>query len=160
VPTLFLTDGQTFLSNHRLGEELFGPSTVMVTASSREELLAIARRMEGHLTATIHGTASDLRDYAELVDILEQRVGRLIFNGFPTGVEVCAAMQHGGPYPATTDARTTSVGSAAIERFVRPIAFQGFPHDALPSELRDENPRGIWRIVDNQRTREGTASPA
>lgn len=153
APTLFLAEGQTFLSNHRLGEELFGPSTVLVTASSRQQLLDIARRMEGHLTATIHGTAADLADYAELIDILEQRVGRLIFNGFPTGVEVCAAMQHGGPYPATTDARTTSVGSAAIERFVRPVAFQGFPQDALPPELRDDNPRGIWRLVDNQRSK-------
>jgi NADP-dependent aldehyde dehydrogenase len=154
APAVFLARDDAFLSNPRLGEELFGPSTVVVTASSRGQLLEIARRMEGHLTATLHGTPSDLKDFADLVDILEQRVGRLIFNGFPTGVEVCAAMQHGGPYPATTDSRTTSVGTAAIERFVRPVAFQGFPQDALPGELRNGNPRGIWRLVDNRRTRD------
>jgi len=154
TPAVFLTRDDAFLANPRLGEELFGPSTVLVTASSREQLLGIAHRLEGHLTATIHGTAEDLANYADLVDILQQRVGRLIFNGFPTGVEVCAAMQHGGPYPATTDARTTSVGTAAIERFVRPVAFQGFPQSSLPPELRNDNPRNIWRMVDNKLTRD------
>ena len=154
VPTLFLTDGQTFLTHHRLGEELFGPSTVLVTASSREQLMEIAQKMEGHLTAIIHGTAADLHDFSDLVDVLQQRVGRLIFNGFPTGVEVCPSMHHGGPYPATTDPRSTSVGTAAIERFVRPICFQGFPQEALPPELRDQNPRGIWRLVDGKWTRD------
>lgn len=150
VPTFFATDGNTFLANERLGEELFGPSAVFVTASSRQQLMQIARELDGHLTATIHGTADDLREYADLVDVLQQKVGRLIFNGFPTGVEVCPSMQHGGPYPATADARTTSVGTAAIERFVRPVCFQNFPHDALPPELQDDNPRGIWRLVDGQ----------
>jgi NADP-dependent aldehyde dehydrogenase len=150
TPAVFLTSDDAFLANPRLGEELFGPSTVLVTASSREQLLGIAHRLEGHLTATIHGTAEDLANYADLVDILQQRVGRLIFNGFPTGVEVCAAMQHGGPYPATSDPRTTSVGTAAIERFVRPVAFQGFPQSSLPPELRNDNPRNIWRLVDNK----------
>jgi 2,5-dioxopentanoate dehydrogenase len=150
IPTLFTTDGNTFLAHERLGEELFGPSAVFVTASSREQLMQIARELEGHLTATIHGTADDLRDFADLVDVLQQNVGRLIFNGFPTGVEVCPSMQHGGPYPATTDARTTSVGTAAIERFVRPICFQNFPQDVLPPELRDDNPLKIWRLVDGQ----------
>ena len=154
MPTVFRTDGETFLKNARLAEELFGPSTVLVTASSRAQMLEIARKLDGHLTATIHGTPQDLRDYADLVEILKQRVGRLIFNGFPTGVEVCPSMQHGGPYPATTDSRTTSVGTAAIERFARPIAFQNFPQEALPLELRDENPRRIWRLVDGQFTRE------
>ncbi len=154
IPTVFTTRGDAFLANARLGEELFGPSTVLVTASSRQQLIEIARRMEGHLTATIHGTPADLLEYSDLVEILQQRVGRLIFNGFPTGVEVGAAMHHGGPYPATTDSRTTSVGAAAIERFARPIAFQGFPQEALPPELRNDNPRHIWRIIDNQRTRD------
>jgi NADP-dependent aldehyde dehydrogenase len=152
VPTLFAADGNTFLAHERLGEELFGPSAVFVTASSRQQMMQIARELEGHLTATIHGTVDDLRDYADLVDVLQQKVGRLIFNGFPTGVEVCPSMQHGGPYPATTDARTTSVGTAAIERFVRPICFQNFPDDALPPELQDGNPRRIWRLVDGQLT--------
>ncbi|HXE53189.1 MAG TPA: aldehyde dehydrogenase family protein, partial [Tepidisphaeraceae bacterium] len=157
VPTLFTTDGQTFLKQPRLAEELFGPSTVLVVALSRDQLLDVARKMEGHLTATIHGTADDLRDYAELVDLLQQRVGRLIFNGFPTGVEVCPSMHHGGPYPATTDPRSTSVGTAAIERFARPICLQNFPQDALPPELRDDNPRQIWRLIDGQWTRDAVA---
>jgi NADP-dependent aldehyde dehydrogenase len=156
VPTLFVAGGDTFLEHPRLGEELFGPSAVFVTASSREQMLQIARNLSGHLTATIHGTADDLRDFRDLVDILQLKVGRLIFNGFPTGVEVCPSMQHGGPYPATTDSRTTSVGTAAIERFARPIAYQNFPQDALPPELRDDNPRHIWRLTDSQWTNAST----
>jgi NADP-dependent aldehyde dehydrogenase len=150
APTLFVTDADTFLAHERLGEELFGPSAVLVTASSREQMMRIARELEGHLTATIHGTPGDLREFSDLVEILQQKVGRLIFNGFPTGVEVCPSMQHGGPYPATTDARTTSVGTAAIERFARPLCWQNFPQEALPEELRNENPRKIWRLVDGQ----------
>jgi alpha-ketoglutaric semialdehyde dehydrogenase len=150
VATLFSTTGQTFLSHARLGEELFGPSAIFVAASSREQLLQIARGLEGHLTATIHGTPDELREYGDLIDTLQQKVGRLIFNGFPTGVEVSPAMQHGGPYPATTDARTTSVGTAAIERFVRPLCFQNFPQDQLPPELQDANPRRIWRLIDGK----------
>jgi NADP-dependent aldehyde dehydrogenase len=150
VPTLFLTDADTFLYNERLGEELFGPSALLVTASSKVQMMQIAAGLEGHLTATIHGTPQDLREFAELVDVLQQKVGRLIFNGFPTGVEVCPSMQHGGPYPATTDSRTTSVGTAAIERFARPVCWQNFPQEALPPELRDDNPRKIWRLVDGQ----------
>jgi alpha-ketoglutaric semialdehyde dehydrogenase len=157
VPALFIADGDTFLAHDRLGEELFGPSTVVVTASSRQQMLRIATELEGHLTATIHGTADDLRDYRELVDVLREKAGRLIFNGFPTGVEVCPSMQHGGPYPATTDSRTTSVGTAAIERFVRPICYQNFPQDALPPELQDGNPRRIWRLIDGQWTRDAVA---
>lgn len=152
IPTLFTTSADTFLAHERLGEELFGPSAVLVTASSKEQMMRIARELEGHLTTTIHGTPDDLREFADLVDVLQQKVGRLIFNGFPTGVEVCASMQHGGPYPATTDARTTSVGTAAIERFVRPICLQNFPQEALPPELRDDNPRKIWRLVDGKMT--------
>jgi NADP-dependent aldehyde dehydrogenase len=141
---------QTFIGHRELGEEVFGPSTVVVRCGSREEMEAVARNLEGHLTATIHGTPTDLDEYGALVSILENKVGRLIFNGFPTGVEVCASMQHGGPYPATTDSRTTSVGTAAILRFARPIAYQNFPQAALPSELQDANPRKIWRLVDGE----------
>ena len=154
VPAMvFAADAQTFISQHTVREELFGPATVLVTANSRDEMEAIARTLDGTLTATLHGTPKDLADFKNLVDILQRKVGRLLFNGYPTGVEVCAAMHHGGPYPATTDSRTTSVGTAAIERFVRPIAFQGFPEEALPEELRDGNPRGIWRIVDGVRSK-------
>src|SRR4030095_12160309 len=138
-PVLFVTDAETLQGHHELGEEVFGPSSVMVRCDSRDELLTVARNLSGHLTATIHGTAADLTEYGELVAVLQSKVGRLIFNGFPTGVEVCAAMHHGGPYPATTDSRSTSVGTAAILRFVRPVAYQGFPQPTLPLDLRDVN---------------------
>ena len=151
---VFSTDAATFLDNHELGEEVFGPSTLVVACEGMEELRRVAQRLEGALTATIHGTPEDLREYAWLVSVLEQKAGRLVFNGFPTGVEVCAAMQHGGPYPATTDARTTSVGTAAIKRFARPVCYQNFPQESLPVELRDDNPRQLWRLVDNHWTKE------
>ena len=152
-PTLLATDAKTFAATPALREEAFGPASVFVAGESKADLLAAARALDGSLTATIHGTADDLREYADLVAILEQKVGRLVFNGFPTGVEVGHAMQHGGPYPASTDARTTSVGSAAILRFARPVCFQDFPDDVLPAALRDHNALGIWRLVDGALTR-------
>ncbi|MGH9883669.1 MAG: aldehyde dehydrogenase (NADP(+)), partial [Pyrinomonadaceae bacterium] len=154
TPAVFVASVNNLLANKEISEEVFGPSTVIVKCRLREEMLQVARGLEGHLTATIHGTAEELGEYQDLIDLLQTKVGRLVFNGFPTGVEVCAAMQHGGPYPATTDARSTSVGTAAIKRFARPICFQNFPQDALPPELQDRNPRGVWRVVDNQVTRE------
>ena len=153
-PAMFATDFNTFRKHRELSEELFGPSTVVVGCRSKEDMIAMAENLEGHLTATIHGTTEDLAEYADLVSILETKVGRLLFNGFPTGVEVCAAMQHGGPYPATTDSRSTSVGTGAILRFARPVAYQNFPQAALPVELQDANPRGILRLVDGQWTKE------
>jgi 2,5-dioxopentanoate dehydrogenase len=153
-PAVFSTNGRTFMRHHELSEEVFGPATVVVGCDSRQEMEQIARGLEGHLTATIHGTAEDLRNYDWLVSILENKVGRLIFNGYPTGVEVCASMHHGGPYPAMTDYRSTSVGTAAIYRFARPVCYQNFPQEALPVELRDVNQRGVWRLVDNQLTKE------
>ena len=149
-----MTDGGAFLRHREISEEVFGPSTVVVRCRSREELEAVARQLEGQLTATIHGTAADLEQYAWLISILEQKAGRLIVNSFPTGVEVCPSMQHGGPYPATTDSRSTSVGTAAIHRFARPVAYQNFPQSLLPPELQDANPRGIWRLVDGQLTKD------
>jgi NADP-dependent aldehyde dehydrogenase len=134
---------------------LFGPATLIVGCASAEELEQIAQKMAGQLTATIHGTEEDLAQHQKLVSILEQKAGRLVFNGFPTGVEVCPAMHHGGPYPATTDAHFTSVGSAAIARFARPVCFQNFPDSALPVELQHKNPRNIWRLVDGQLARGG-----
>ncbi|HZR64727.1 MAG TPA: aldehyde dehydrogenase (NADP(+)) [Terriglobales bacterium] len=156
---LFETDAQSFLKDPELAGEIFGPSTLLVRHSRREEVLQIARELEGHLTATIHGTESDLRDFSDLVAILEQKVGRLVFNGFPTGVEVSHAMVHGGPFPATSDGRSTSVGTQAIYRFCRPVCFQGFPDSALPDELKDENPLGIWRMIDGEMTREAVLKP-
>jgi len=154
-PAMFHTDARTFIRHRELGEEVFGPSTLVVRCGSREEMEAVARQLEGQLTATIHGTPDDLAEYAPLLSILENKAGRLVFNAFPTGVEVCASMQHGGPYPATTDSRSTSVGTAAILRFVRPVAYQNFPPASLPAELQDANPRGIWRMVDGELTRSG-----
>ncbi|MCJ7629233.1 MAG: hypothetical protein MUO50_12705, partial [Longimicrobiales bacterium] len=110
--------------------------------------------LQGNLTATIHGTDEDLARHEELLHVLAGKVGRLLFNGFPTGVEVCPSMHHGGPYPATTDPRSTSVGTAAVFRFARPLAWQNFPPSALPPELQDGNPRGIWRLVDGAFTRD------
>jgi NADP-dependent aldehyde dehydrogenase len=152
APTLFTADAKTWLENHTLQEELFGPASLVVTGGA-DSLEKIAAALEGHLTATLHGTAVDLESHRALVAILERKVGRLIFNGYPTGVEVAHAMQHGGPYPATTDARTTSVGTAAIERFARPLCYQDFPQISLPEELQEGNPRNIWRLVDGEWTR-------
>jgi 2,5-dioxopentanoate dehydrogenase len=142
------TNAAYFLSNKRLEEEIFGPSTLIIAADNKEDLMKIARNFSGHLTATIFGTEEDLINYKELVTILEQKVGRLIINNFPTGVEVCHAMVHGGMFPATTDSRATSVGTAAINRFSRPVCYQNFPDFLLPDELKKDNPLGIWRKVD------------
>jgi NADP-dependent aldehyde dehydrogenase len=149
---VFHTSGGTFLKNPHLSEEVFGPSTIHVKAQGKAELLKIAQELEGHLTATIHGTKEDLENYSDLVHILERKAGRLIFNGFPTGVEVCHAMHHGGPYPATTAPQTTSVGTMAIYRFTRPVCFQDFPGEALPHELKDANPGKIMRLVNGEYT--------
>ena len=151
---LFETDAVAFQKNSDLEEEIFGPTTLLVRDASHEAMLAIASGLEGHLTATIHGTEQDLREFADLIAILERKVGRLVLNAFPTGVEVSHAMVHGGPYPSTSDGRSTSVGSQAIFRFTRSVCYQGFPNDSLPEELGDGNPLGIWRMVDGQMTRE------
>jgi 2,5-dioxopentanoate dehydrogenase len=151
---LFEADLCTLEANTLLNEEIFGPSTLLVNWSDREELLTAAEELDGHLTATLLGTEADLAANRDLVAILEQKVGRLIFNGYPTGVEVSHAMVHGGPYPATSDNRYTSVGSRAILRFVRPRCYQNFPQHALPEALRDENPLGISRLVDGVLTRD------
>ncbi len=128
------------------------PATLLIRHSHRADLLDVASKLEGHLTATIHGTEEDLREFSDLLAILKTKVGRIVFNSFPTGVEVSHAMVHGGPYPATSDGRTTSVGSQAIFRFCRPICYQGFPQAALADELRDGNPLQIWRMVDGKMT--------
>ncbi|MEI6948116.1 aldehyde dehydrogenase (NADP(+)) [Paraflavisolibacter sp. H34] len=151
TPSLLHATAAAFLQQHELEEEVFGPSTLVLTAGNKDELLQAARRLRGHLTATIHGTEEDLAEYAQLVSILEQKVGRVLINGYPTGVEVCAAMVHGGPYPATTDGRSSSVGTLAIHRFTRPVCYQDFPQSLLPEELKEENPLGIWRLVNGER---------
>ena len=154
TPALLRLHASQFIAQGELREEMFGPVSVVVGAGDAAELEHIAESLEGQLTATIHGTPDELREHHRLVEILQRKVGRLLFNGYPTGVEVGHAMQHGGPYPASTDSRSTSVGSAAIARFVRPLCYQDFPDEALPAELRNGNGRGIWRMVDGALTRE------
>ncbi|MCG2616218.1 aldehyde dehydrogenase (NADP(+)) [Terrimonas sp. NA20] len=152
TPLLSYTDSQTFQNNPELGEEIFGPASMAVATNSKEEMLDIASNLSGHLTATVHGTESELAQYGELISILEQKAGRVVINGFPTGVEVCSAMVHGGPFPATTDSRSTSVGTAAIYRFTRPVSYQQMPQALLPEELRDKNSLKILRLVNGKRT--------
>lgn len=150
VPYLLQTTAGVFMKNPRLSEEVFGPSTIVVTAADKNELLKAAFGLNGHLTAAIHCAHRELEAYAGLAALLETKVGRLIINGFPTGVEVCPAMFHGGPYPATTDVHFTSVGTAAVRRFARPICYQDFPQDALPDELKDDNPLNIFRLFNGE----------
>jgi NADP-dependent aldehyde dehydrogenase len=156
-PVLFKTKSETFTAHPELSEEIFGPASVVIEAKSKEEILNIAKNLSGHLTATVHGTEKDLLDYKELIDILEQKVGRIVINGFPTGVEVCHAMVHGGPFPATTDSRSTSVGTASIYRFTRPVSYQALPDAFLPDELKNKNSLEIWRLVNGEQTRAAVA---
>ena len=138
--------GSDFILDKTIEKENFGPSSILVISENNSEMLAIAKSLEGHLTATIHGTENDLKNNIELIKTLERKVGRLLINEYPTGVEVCHSMVHGGPFPATTDSRMTSVGTGAITRFTRPICFQNFPEFLLPEELKTENPLKISRI--------------
>ncbi len=151
---LLACDATTYAAHAALAEETYGPATLVVRTRSAAERLALANQLQGHLTATVHASSVDLGQEPALVAALQRKVGRLLFAGVPTGVEVAPAMQHGGPYPATTDARATSVGSAAILRFARPLCFQDAPQAALPAELHDANPLGLWRLVDGRPTRD------
>ena len=151
VTEILKVSGTDFLSDKDFEKEVFGPSSVMVISQNSYEMLVIAKKLEGHLTATVHGTENDLKNHKELLKILERKVGRVLINGYPTGVEVCHSMVHGGPYPATTDSRITSVGTGAITRFSRPICFQNFPEFLLPEELKTENPLKISRIENGKR---------
>jgi NADP-dependent aldehyde dehydrogenase len=154
---LFETEYESFSRDPELAEELFGPTATVVRCSDHAQMLEFAKNMHGHLTATIHGTDEDLREHADLVNILQSKVGRLVFNGFPTGVEVSHAMVHGGPYPATSDSRFTSVGTLAVYRFARPVCYQNFPDASLPEELQDANPLNIVRWVDGNPTRDAVS---
>jgi NADP-dependent aldehyde dehydrogenase len=149
-PIILHTDIESWNAQPDLAEEIFGPTSLIVEANTKEEILIAAQNLTGHLTATVQGTQEDLEEYKELLEILEQKVGRLILNGFPTGVEVGHAMIHGGPFPSTTDSRSTSVGTRAITRFTRPVSFQDFPDALLPDELKSDNPLSIWRLVDGE----------
>lgn len=151
---LLVTDARSFADSVRLREELYGPATVAVRFSDRAELLAAASALQGCLVAAVHGTDEDLAEHAELLEVLSRKAGRVVFGGMPTGVEVSSAMHHGGPWPSTTDARETSVGTGAIRRFARPVCFQNAPDAVLPGELKRANPLGISRLVEGAFTKE------
>jgi alpha-ketoglutaric semialdehyde dehydrogenase len=150
-PTLLGVDAATALAHPRLRSEIYGPAVLAVRCRDRAELLALVASFDGHLTGTVHADGDDLAQFADVTAALRARVGRLIANGVPTGVEVCGAMVHGGPYPASTDARFSAVGVTSIARWTRPACWQDWPQQALPLELRDDNPRGIVRTVDGAR---------
>jgi len=150
--TIFATDVKTYEANHHLAEENFGPSALIITCPDRESMRQQIEKLEGHLAASIHATDQDLKDYADLIALLEVKVGRIVLNGFTTGLELCHSMHHGGPYPATSYSHFTSMGQAAYKRFVRPVCYQGFPDAALPAALRDKNELGLWRCVDGKLT--------
>lgn len=146
--------GADFLANPMLREEIFGPYSLLVVAENSSQLEEIIQTLEGQLTITVMSENKEIADYPALINKLSEKTGRLILNGVPTGVEVCAAMQHGGPFPATSDSRFTSVGSTAIYRFVRPIAFQDWDDSLLPDELKQGNPLGIFRLIDQTYTKD------
>jgi NADP-dependent aldehyde dehydrogenase len=150
---VFLTTARSWRKNGVLHEEVFGPSTLVVLCENDADLVRSAEALEGQLTATVHAEAADSDVARALLPVLARKAGRVVHNGFPTGVEVCHAMVHGGPFPATSDGRTTSVGSAAITRWTRAVCFQNTPASLLPAELQDGNPRKLWRLVDGAFTR-------
>ncbi len=152
--TLVSVSGKSFINNPKLSEEVFGPYSLIIKCQNKSEIDQALNCLDGQLTGSIIGDNSELSSYDSAVKIIEKKVGRLIFNNVPTGVEVCPSMQHGGPYPASSDSRFSSVGTAAIKRFVRPITYQSWPNDKLPDELKDDNPLNIWRIVDGQLTKD------
>lgn len=152
--TFFLVNGASFLKDRALQEEIFGPTGIVVLCDDAEEVVEVAARLHGQLTATVHATPDDETLVHRLLALLRERAGRILFSGFPTGVEVCHAMQHGGPFPATTDPRSTSVGTLAMRRFLRPVSYQNVPDQFLPEPLQNANPLGILRLVDGAWTRE------
>ena len=151
---LFKTSGQAFLAEHALHGEVFGPASLLVACKDANEVRQVALSLEGQLTATIQMEDNDLDEARRLLTVLERKVGRILVNGFPTGVEVSTAMVHGGPFPATSDGRSTSVGTAAINRFLRPVCYQNMPQALLPEVLRDHLAGGAWRRRDGALVKE------
>ena len=151
---LFATDAKSFSSSETLQAEVFGSSSLIVRCADADEMRTVAENIEGQLTATVHVDESDYDDARQLVPLLELKAGRILFDGWPTGVEVGHAMVHGGPYPATSDSRSTSVGSRAIERFLRPVCYQDVPKSLLPSAIADGNPDHLWRRIDGRLTQD------
>ena len=152
APTIASATAEAFFNNPLLHQEVFGPYSIIIRCKDSKEMTAVATHLEGQLTTTLMATENDLRSHEALVDAAHHICGRLIVNGVPTGVRVGLAMQHGGPFPATTDSRFTSVGADGIKRFVRPLCYQNWPDSLLPDALKNENPLGIWRTVNDQLT--------
>ena len=152
--TITTVEGCTFLGNPTLHQEVFGPYSMVVQCENANQLEAIISKLEGQLTGTLIADNDEASNYPEIVSAMQNRVGRLIFNGVPTGVEVCPSMTHGGPYPASTDSRFTAVGIHSIKRWVRPFSYQDWPNELLPNELQNENPLKITRLVNNTLTKE------
>ena len=145
--------GESFINNPDLAIEIFGPYSMVVKCEDKNQLIEVISNLDGQLTGSVLGTPDESINFSKVIDRLEKKVGRLIFNGVPTGVEVCPSMQHGGPYPAATDVRFSSVGTMSIKRFVRPVAYQSWPDNQLPDELKDDNPLKIWRLVNSELTK-------
>jgi NADP-dependent aldehyde dehydrogenase len=152
--TITTVEGCTFLENPTLHQEVFGPYSIVVQCENVNQMEAIISKLEGQLTGTLIADNDEVSSYSEIVSAMQNRVGRLIFNGVPTGVEVCPSMTHGGPYPASTDSRFTAVGIHSIKRWVRPFSYQDWPNALLPVELKNENPLGITRLINNKLTKD------
>jgi len=135
-----------------LHQEVFGPYSMVVQCENKEQLEQIISKLEGQLTGTLIADTDEISQYPQVIDAQQNRVGRIIFNGVPTGVEVCPSMVHGGPYPSSTDSRFTAVGIHSIKRWVRPFSFQDWPNNLLPDELKNENPLKISRLINNKQT--------
>ena len=153
IPTIAAATGQAFLNNPVLHQEVFGPYSIVIRCKHKNEMLEVVKNLEGQLTATLMATENDISNNDELVEAVKNICGRFILNSVPTGVEVCLSMHHGGPYPATTDSRFTSVGADGIKRFARPVCFQNWSNELLPAELKNENPFNIWRMINNELTK-------
>ncbi|HMJ48323.1 MAG TPA: aldehyde dehydrogenase family protein, partial [Ferruginibacter sp.] len=151
--TIAATTAENFINNPLLHQEVFGPYSIIIKCRDTNEMQQVVKVLEGQLTSSIMATENDILQNESLVESIKNICGRLILNSVPTGVEVCLSMQHGGPFPATTDSRFTSVGADGIKRFARPIAFQNWPDNLLPEELKNNNPFQIWRTVNNQLTK-------
>jgi NADP-dependent aldehyde dehydrogenase len=152
-PVVASVQAEDFLKNPALAEEVFGPFSLIIKCKDIDQLHTVLFNLQGQLTATLTGEETELSKHQNVINILREKAGRIIINGVPTGVEVCPAMQHGGPFPSSTDSRFTAVGRDSIKRFVRPVCFQNFPDSLLPDELKTANPLGIMRLVNNELVR-------
>ncbi|PWT70847.1 MAG: aldehyde dehydrogenase (NADP(+)) [Bacteroidetes bacterium] len=158
TPTISSASGQAFLNNPVLHQEVFGPYSLVIRCKDIQEMQSVTEHTEGQLTCTLMATENDILENESLVDAVRNICGRLILNGVPTGVEVCLSMQHGGPFPASTDSRYTSVGADGIRRFARPLCYQNWKDELLPEELKDGNPLEMWRTVNNELTKNKVTS--